>query len=199
MVKDTVTLQSYWTVCSSGRVRWTDTECHRGSQLDSSKETVTICIHEVRHHLQPGATQGTSQGLTLGLRSSSWNLTAVRALLINTKRSVQSPLSMPPHITDPNRSCWMMLQAGRCTSRHRHTLSHLSHVLSVNDSHLWGKQSASGEPGSSGVVWWKPIKLLGVSLWAYVLPQDTGLHATLMGSDYGQTVIIRLHEGGMTP
>lgn len=89
------------------------------------------CLHHCRQvvswrfiHMRPGFVLHQKEpwvhctsiwsGLMMGLRISSWYLTAVKVPLASTRRAVRPYQEMPPQtMTDPppSWSCWMMLQA----------------------------------------------------------------------------------------
>lgn len=107
--------------------------------IDANPGTAyTLWTHEARHCTAPGGTQSPllpAYGLTIALRISSWYQTEVRVPLAMSWRSVQPSKDIPPQtINDPppNWSCLMMSQAAYCSPQRLHTLSHLSHVLSMN-------------------------------------------------------------------
>lgn len=70
----------------------------------------------------------------------------------------------------PNQLCWMMLQAAWSSPQCPQTLSHLSHMLRVNLSHLWKEESASGGFINSGSVW-------EMLIWLHDVRQGAHAHA----------------------
>jgi len=145
-----------WTVCGATCRLWMEREMmsqmcsigfrsgeRAGESIASTHSSCRNCWHTcdttwgralpcIRRNPGPPAP---AYGLTMGLRISSRCLMAVRVPLASTWRAVWRSKEMPPHtITDPlpKPSCWRMLQAAERSPRHLQTLSHLSHVLSVN-------------------------------------------------------------------